>query len=49
MEEATLLREPVMMVEEAASNAREEALSHKNAVADLDKEKGLLQTKLASA
>jgi len=49
MEEATLLRERAMTVEEAASKAREEALSYKNAVADLDKEKGLLQTELASA
>jgi len=49
VEEAALLRKRAMMVEEAASKAREEALSHKNAVADLDKEKGLLQTELASA
>jgi len=48
VEEATLLRERAMMVEEAASKAREEALSYKNAVADLDKEKGLLKTNLAS-
>jgi len=38
-----------MTVEEAASKAREEALSYKNVVADLDKEKGLLQTELATA
>ena len=43
-----LLRERAMMVEEVASKAREEALSYKNAAADLDKEKGLLKTKLAS-
>ena len=48
VEEAALLRERTMMVEEAASKAREEALSYKNAVADLDKEKGLLKTDLAS-
>jgi len=48
VEEATLLRERAMMVEEIASKAREEALSYKNAVADLDKEKGLLKTDLAS-
>ena len=39
MEDAALLRERAIMVEEAASKAREEALSHKNAVADLDREK----------
>jgi len=49
VEEAALLRERAMMVEEAASKAREEALSYKNAVADLDKERGLLKTELASA
>ena len=38
-----------MMVEEAASKARDEALSYKNAAPDLDKEKGLLKTDLASA
>ena len=48
VEEATLLRERAMMVEEAASKAREEALSYKNTVANLDKEKGLLKTDLAS-
>jgi len=47
MEEAALLREQTMTVEKAASKAREEALSYKNAVADLDKEKGLLQTELS--
>jgi len=31
-----------MTVEEAASKARDEALTYKNAAADLDKEKGLL-------
>jgi len=48
VEEVALLRERAMMVEEAASMAREEALSYKDAVADLDKERGLLKTKLAS-
>ena len=48
VEEAALLRERTMMVEEAASKAREEALAYKNVVADLDKEKGLLKTDLAS-
>jgi len=48
MEEAMLLRERAMMVEEVASKAREEALSYKNVVADLDKEKGLLKTDLDS-
>ena len=49
VEEAVLLRERALTVEEAASKAREEALSDKNIVADLDKEKSLLQTELASA
>ena len=48
VEEAALLREWAMTVEEAASDAREEALSYKNAVADVDKEKGLLKTDLDS-
>jgi len=48
VEEAVLLREQALTVEEAASKAREEALSYKNVVADLDKEKGLLQTELTS-
>jgi len=48
MEEAVLLRERALTVEEAASKAREEALSYKNVVADLDKEKGLLKTDLDS-
>jgi len=48
-DEAALLRERTMMVEEAASKVRDEALSYKNAAADLDKEKGLLKTELASA
>jgi len=43
-EEAVLLRERALTVEEAASKAREEDLSHKNVIADLDKEKGLLKT-----
>jgi len=49
VEEATLLRERAMTVEEATSKARDEALTYKSAAADLDKEKGLLQTELASA
>ena len=49
VEEAALLRERAMTVEEAASKAREEALSYKSAATDLGKEKGLLQTELASA
>jgi len=48
VEETTLLRERALMVEEAASKAREEALSYKNVIADLDKEKGLLKTDLDS-
>ena len=48
VEETTLLRERALTVEEAASKAREEALSYKNVVADLDKEKGLLKTDLDS-
>jgi len=48
VEEAVLLRERALTVEEAASKAREEALSYKNVVADLDKEKGRLKTKLDS-
>jgi len=47
-EEAMLLRERALTVEEDASKAREEALSYKNVVADLDKEKGLLKTDLDS-
>jgi chromosome segregation ATPase len=47
-EEALLLRERALTVEEAASKAREEVLSYKNVVADLDKEKGLLKTDLDS-
>ena len=43
-----LLRERALTVEEAASKVREEALSYKNVVADLDKEKGLLKTDLDS-
>jgi len=49
VEEAALLRERAMTVEEAASKARNEALTYKSAAADLDWEKGLLQTELASA
>jgi hypothetical protein len=48
VEEAALLRERAMVVEEATSKAREEALSYKNAVAELDKEKGLLKIDLDS-
>ena len=49
VEEATLLRERTMMVEEIASRAREEAVFYKDAAADLDKEKGLLKADLISA
>jgi len=49
VDEAALLRERTMMVEEAASKAQEEASSYKKAAADLDKEKVLLKTDLASA
>jgi len=42
VEEAVLLKERTLAVEEAASKARLEALSYKNTIADLDKEKGLL-------
>jgi len=49
VEEATRLRERATTVEEVASKARDEALTYKSAAADLDKEKGLLQTELASA
>ena len=49
VEEAALLRERAMTVEEAASKARDEALTYKSTAADLGKEKGLLQTELASA
>jgi len=49
VEEAMLLRERAMMVEEVASKARDEALAYKSAAAELDKEKGLLLTELASA
>jgi chromosome segregation ATPase len=48
VEEAVLLRERVLTVEEAGSKAQEEALSYKSTVADLDKEKGLLKTDLDS-
>jgi len=48
VEEAVLLRERTLTVEEAASKAWEEALSYKNAIADLDKERGLLKTDLDS-
>jgi len=49
LEEAALLRERTMAVEEAASKAREEAMFYKDAAADLDKEKGILRADLASA
>ena len=48
VEEAVLLREWTLAVKEAASKAWEEALSYKNAIADLGKEKGLLKTDLDS-
>ena len=46
--ETTLLRERALTVEEAASKAREEALSYKSVITDLDKEKGLLKSDLDS-
>jgi len=49
VEEATLLRERAITVEEAASKAWDEALTYKSVAADLDKEKSFLQTELASA
>ena len=47
-EETTLLQERALTVKEAASRAREEALSYKSVITDLDKEKGLLKTDLDS-
>jgi len=47
-EETTVLRERTLTVEVAASKAREEALSYKSVIADLDREKGLLKTDLDS-
>jgi len=49
VEEAALLRERTMTVEEAASKAQEEAKFYKDTAADLDKEKALLKADLASA
>ena len=49
VDEAALLRERAIMFEEVASMAREEVLSYKEAAATLSKEKGLLETDLASA
>ena len=49
MEEAALLSERAMMVEEAASRAQEEVVFFKGAAADLVKEKDLLKADLASA
>ena len=49
VEEATLLRERTLTVEEAASKAQEEAVFYKGAAADQDKEKSLLKANLASA
>jgi len=49
VEEATLLRERTVSVEEAASKSREEAAFYKDAAADLDKEKALIKADLASA
>jgi len=49
VEEATLLRERTVSVEEAASKAREEAAFYKDAAADLDKVKVLIKADLASA
>jgi len=48
VEEAVLLRDRALTVEEAVSKAREEALSYKNVATNLDKEKGLLKTDLDS-
>ena len=48
VEEATLLRERAMMVEEVATKAWEEAVFYKGAAADLDKEKVLLKADLTS-
>jgi len=48
VEEAMLLRERTMTVEEAASKAQEEVVFYKDTAADLDKEKGLLRANLAS-
>jgi len=47
-EEAMQLRARTMLVEEAASKAREEAIFYKDAAADLDKEKGLIKADIAS-
>jgi len=47
-EEAMQLRGWAMVVEVAASKAREEAVFYKDTAADLDKEKGLLKADLAS-
>jgi len=49
VDEAALLRERAMIVEEAASKAREEALSYRETTTNLGKEKGHLETDLASA
>jgi len=49
VEEATLLRERTVSVEEATSKAREEAPFYKDAATDLDKEKVLIKADLASA
>ena len=49
VEEATLLRERTMTVEDAASKALEEAAFYKEATANLDKEKVLIKADLASA
>jgi len=49
VEEATLLRERTVTVEEAASKAQEEAKFYKVVAADLDKEKVLIKADLASA
>ena len=48
LEEVVLLREWAMTIVEAASKAREEALTYKSAAADLDNEKSLLKTDLDS-
>jgi len=49
VEEATLLRERTVSVEEAVSKDQEEAKFYKDAAADLDKEKVLIKADVASA
>jgi len=49
VEEATLLRERTVTIDEAASKAQEEAKFYKDAAADLDKEKVLIKADLAAS